>query len=85
MAKEKPVAEVIHIFDKISVAILRIAKGAKIKTGESVRFVSANDEFEQEISEIQLDHKAIPEAKSGMEVGVKVTQKVREGTKVYSV
>jgi hypothetical protein len=85
MAKEKPIAEVIHLFDKISVAILKIAKGAKIKAGDTVRFVSTKEEFEQKIGEIQLDHKAIPEAKAGMEVGVKVDQKVREGTKVYNV
>ena len=83
MAKEKPIAEVIHWFDKISVAILKVAKGAKIKTGDKVKFVSSKEEFEREIGEIQMDHKPIPEAKAGMEVGVKVDQKAKEGMEVY--
>ena len=84
MADKKAVAEVIHWFDKVSVAILRIEKGAKIKTGDMVVVGDGEKEFEQEIGEIQVDHKPVAEATAGMEVGVKFDQKTREGTKVYS-
>ena len=85
MTDEKPIAEVIHWFDKISVAILRIADGKKLKVGDKVKFVAGETEFEQEVSEIQVDLKPIPEATSGMEVGVKTIQKAREGAKVFLV
>lgn len=83
MADKKPIAEVIHWFDKVSVAILRIEKGAKIKVGDKVVVGDGDKEFEQEIVEMQLNHESIEEAKAGMEIGVKFDQKSREGTKVY--
>lgn len=83
MAAEKPIAEVIHWFDKISVAILKISKGAKLKVGDKIRVVAGKNEFEQGIPEIQVDHKPVETASAGMEVGVKFEQKAREGAKVY--
>ena len=83
MAEEKPIAEVIHFYNKISVAILKIEKGCKIKVGDTVKFKGGDTEFEQEIAEMQLFKEAIEEAKAGQEVGVKVDQNVREGYKVF--
>jgi len=85
MADEKLVAEVTHWFDKISVAILKIADGMELKPGDKIKVVAGENEFEQAVSEIQLDRAPIEKATAGMEVGVKLDQKIREGAKVYLV
>jgi len=76
------VGTVTHYYDKIGVAIIKAAKS--IKEGDKLRFGDEENGFEQVADSMQFDHKAIPEAKKGQEVGIKVEKKVREGTPVYS-
>lgn len=81
MAKEKPVGEVTHYYDKIGVAIVKFNKAVSV--GDKIKFKGANVEFEQEIESMQFDHKEIKSAKKGQEIGIKVDQKVHEGNEVY--
>lgn len=78
---DKKIGTITHFFDKISVGIIKL--DGKLKVGEKVRIQGVTTNFEQEISEIQLEHASIPEGKKGQEVGVKVNEKVREGDTVY--
>ena len=56
-----------------------------VKVGEAVHFKGATTDFVLTISSIQYDHKDIDEAKKGQEVGIKVSEKVRQGDKVCEV
>ncbi len=78
---DKPMGKVTHYYDKIGVAVIDIEDGV-LRAGDSVKFGGEN-EFSQKIESIQLDHKQIEEAKKGMSVGVKVDQKVKDGTPVH--
>ena len=78
---DKKIGTITHFFDRISVGIIKL--NGKLKVGDKVRIQGATTNFEQEISEIQLEHESIPEGKKGQEVGVKITEKVREGDDVY--
>ena len=78
---DKKIGTITHFFDRISVGIIKL--DGKLKVGDKVRIQGGTTNFEQEISEIQLEHKSIPEGKKGQEVGVKVKEKVREGDSVY--
>ena len=78
---DKKIGIITHFFDKISVGIIKL--DGKLKAGDKVKITGGTTNFEQEISEIQLEHKSIPEGKKGQEVGVKTTEKVREGDIVY--
>lgn len=78
---DKKIGTVTHFFDKISAGSIKL--DGKLKVGDKVRIQGVTTNFEQEISEIQLEHKSIPEGKKGQEVGVKVNEKVREGDGVY--
>lgn len=78
---DKKIGTVTHFFDKISVGSIKL--NGKLKVGDKVRIQGVTTNFEQGISEIQLEHKSIPEGKKGQEVGVKVNEKVREGDGVY--
>jgi len=78
---DKKIGTITHFFDKISVGIIKL--NGKLKVGDKVRIEGGTTNFEQEISEIQLEHESIPEGKKGQEVGVKVKEKVREGDGIY--
>ena len=78
---DKKVGTVVHFFDRIGVGIVKL--GGKLKVGDKVRIQGGTTNFEQEISEIQFEHKSISEGKKGQEVGVKAKEKVREGDGVY--
>ena len=83
LPKEKPIGEISHYFSNISVAIIDLA--SPIKVGDTVRFVGGETDFSQEISSMEIDHKKVEKTKAGDSVGLKVSQKVREGYKVYKV
>jgi len=79
--KKDLVGKVIHYYDKIGVAIVRLEKA--LKAEDRVKFVKGDNVFEQEVSSIQVEHAQIPQGKKGDEVGIKVEQPTKEGTLVY--
>jgi hypothetical protein len=80
MAEGDRVGEVIHYYDHIQVAVLRLARG--IRQGQLVHFHGAHTDFEQVLDSLQVEHKAVAQAAGGTEVAVKVAQKVRRGDEV---
>jgi putative protease len=80
--EEKPIGEVKHYYGGIGVAVIKFNKAVKV--GDRIRIKGATSDFEETLSSMQYEHKAIQSAKKGQEVGVKVSEKVREGDKVYS-
>jgi len=81
--KDDLIGKVIHFYDKLEVAIVRLDK--KIKVGDKLKFVKGDNIFEQEVSSMQIEHKPIHEGKKGEEVGIKVNQKISSGSLVYLV
>jgi putative protease len=77
------VGEIIHYYDKISVAVVKVL--APIKIGDRLKISGHDHEFEQEIVSMQVEHKEIKEAKKGDDVGMKVDQPVKDGDEVYKV
>ena len=75
------VGKVIHYYDKIGVAIVKLEKG--IKTGDKVKFVHGDNSFEQTVESMQLEHAQIDSGKKGDEVAIKVEQETKDGTLVY--
>ncbi len=80
---DKKIGTITHFFDKISVGIIKLDDTLKI--GDKVKFQGSSTNFEQEITEMQFDHKNIESGKKGQELGVKTSEKVREGDGVYLV
>ncbi|MCX6809531.1 MAG: hypothetical protein NTZ65_02165 [Candidatus Berkelbacteria bacterium] len=79
--KEEKIGEVTHFFDKISVAIIKFAK--PLKVGEKIKIKGATTDFEQTVDSMQLEHESIEAAEAGQELGIKTTEKTREGDEVY--
>jgi translation elongation factor EF-Tu-like GTPase len=80
MGDGEKIGEVIHFFDRISVAVLRLEK--KLKLGDEVHFLGRDSDFSQTIDSMQIEHEAVSECKAGEEVAVKVQQPVRRGDTV---
>jgi putative protease len=81
--KEKEIGTVTHYFGKISVGIIKLK--APLGLGDAIHIKGVHDDFTQEISSLQYNHKDIVSAKKGLEVGIKVIQRVHENDKVYRV
>ena len=80
---DKQIGRVTHWYDKIGVAVLDL-KGT-LKAGEKVKIKKGEEEFEETIASMQVDHKEVSSAKKGDEVAVKFSQKAKEGAGVYKV
>ena len=81
MANTK-IGKIVHYFDKIGVAVLKVEKGS-VKVGDEILIGEEEVGFVQKVTSMQLEHEQVKEAKSGNEVGLKVDGKVKTGMLVY--
>ena len=82
--KEILVGEVVHYFDHIKVAVIKLK--TPLAVGANIRIVGGQDtDFKQKVQSMEVEHKKISKAKKGQEVGMKVKEKVRDGYKVFKV
>jgi len=80
----KLVGEITHYFGKISVAIVKLSD--TLKVGDQIKIVGKEgEEFTQAVDSIQIEHQNVQEAKAGDLIGLKITQKAKEGYKVYKL
>ena len=75
------VGKVVHYYDKIGVAIVKLSKN--IKTGDKLKFVHGDNSFEQTVESMQLEHASVTDGKIGDEIAIKVDQVAKDGTLVY--
>lgn len=83
MLKEKPIGKVIHFYDKLSVAVVKLNKALKV--GSQVKIRRGDQEFTETIISMQLDHESVKSGKKGEEVAIKVSQQVKQGAELYAV
>lgn len=79
----KLIGKVTHYFGNIGVAVIDLS--GSLKSGETIRIIGGDTDFEQGVDSMEVDHKKVKEAKKGDGVGLKVSQKVHEGYKVYKI
>jgi len=83
LSAEKEVGKVTHFFDHISVAVIELSHA--LKAGETIHVKGATTDFTQKVDSMQIEHKAVPEAKKGQSIGMKVAEPVKEHDKVFVV
>ncbi|HUD05153.1 MAG TPA: hypothetical protein VMR59_04150 [Patescibacteria group bacterium] len=83
MADKDLVGKVIHYYDKIGVAVVKLDKALKV--GNKVKFVHGENEFEQVLESMQLEHAQVDAGKKGQEIAVKVDKETKTGTEVHLV
>src|SRR3989304_4787688 len=81
MATGERVGEVVHVFDKIMVAVLRLTAG--IRQGDRLHFLGRLTDFEEQITSMQVEHQPVVAGGPGREGGVQLGQPVRRGDAVY--
>jgi len=70
------IGKVMHYYPGIGVAVVKLSKPLNI--GEKIKIQGHTTEIEQKVDSIQIKHKNVPKAKKGDEIGLKVSDRVRE-------
>ena len=85
MAEERleQIGAISHYYSKIAVAVIDLT--AKIAVGDTVRIKGMTSDFRQKVESMQIEHANVQNAGAGQSIGLKVTDKVREGDLVYKV
>lgn len=81
MAEKKPIGEVTHFYDQISVAVIKL--NSALKVGDKISIVHGENKTEQTVSSMQFDHKAIKEGRKGQEIAIKTSAGVKKGAEVF--
>jgi len=79
----KPCGWVTHYYNGIGVAIIKFSK--PVRVGTKVRVLGATTDFKAKIGSMQYDHKDIPKAVKGKQIGVKLGKRVREGDEIFEI
>jgi len=80
---EKQVGTVTHWYDKLGVAVVNII--GKLSKGDAIKIKRGDNEFEDTVSSIQIDHKDVDSAKKGDNAALKLSQPTKEGATVFLV
>jgi len=79
-AKPKIIGKITHVYDNIGVGVLEL-KGT-LKVGDSIVIKRGDQEFTQTVDSLQIDHENVPKAGKGQDVGIKLTEGIKEGATV---
>lgn len=84
MSEEKKlVGKVAHYFTKISVAVIDLVD--ELKVGDLISIEGHTTNFRQTVESMEIQHKRVERAGAGDSIGLKVTDRVREGDEVYKI
>lgn len=76
------IGKVTHYYDKIGVAVVEILN-QPLKAGDKVKISGHDNEFNQTIESLQVEHKQVKEVAVGETAGMKVDKPVKEGDILY--
>lgn len=79
----KLIGKITHYFDNIGVAVIELSD--ELKEGENIRIVGGDTDFEQVVGSMEVEHDKVGKAKKGDSVGLKVSERVRDGYRVYKI
>ena len=80
---EKEIGKVTHYYDKIGVLVVKLTD--KVSVGDRIKVRRGDEEFEETIGSMQVEHENIEKAKKGDEIAIKVSSPTKEGAIVYRV
>ena len=76
----KPIGTLTHYYDKLGVGIIKLSK--TLKVGDTITVSKGEHSFTQDVDSLELDHEAVSKAGKGKEVGLKLSEKIKEGALV---
>jgi translation initiation factor IF-2 len=81
---EQEIGKITHVFDKINVAVIKIAEG-ELKTGDRLHLKGPTTDIFQTIDSMQVEHKSVETAAAGQAIGIKMDGPVRAGDLAYKI
>lgn len=81
---EEEVGKISHHFSKIGVGVIELTAG-ELKVGDTIHIKGHTTDFYQKVESMQVEHAAVPSAKKGDSIGLKVENQVREHDIVFKV
>ena len=80
---EEEIGKVSDFFARPVVAGIELSKA--LKAGDKIHIVGHTTDLEFTVTSMQIDNANVTEAKAGDSVGIKVSDRVRRGDKIYKV
>lgn len=74
-----------HYFSNISVAVLKLDPGARLRVGDTIHVRGHTSDFSQRVDSLQVNHASVPEVGPNDDFGLKVREHAREHDVVYKV
>ena len=82
--KEQEIGFISKYFGKINVGAIDLTAG-ELNTGDVIHIQGHTTDLEETITSMQIEHASVSEAKAWDSIGLKVSEKVRRGDKVFKV
>lgn len=82
--EEKEIGYVSNFYSKLSVAVVEMT-GGNLSAGDTLRFKGHTTDFKAKVVSMQIENESVTEATEGDSIGVKVSERVRKGDKVYKI
>ncbi|MEW6063133.1 MAG: translation elongation factor-like protein [Nanoarchaeota archaeon] len=79
---KKLVGKIVHFYPNISVGVVELSSG--LKSGDKIAIEGKNN-FEQTVTSMQIEHKAIKEAKAKQTIGLRLDSVAKQGDLVYKL
>lgn len=79
--EEKLIGQISGYFTKIGVAAIDLE--GPLKVGDKIHIKGHTTDLTEDVKSMQIDRKEVQEAKKGESIGIKVSDRVRPGDKVY--
>jgi len=83
VAEEEEIGQVTDYFAKISVAGIDLT--GKLRVGDTIRVRGHTTDLELVVESMQVEHDQVEEAGAGDKIGIKVSDRCRNGDRVYRV
>ncbi len=80
---EKQIGTVTHWYDKLGVAVVKLTSA--LAKGDKIKVKKGDEEFEDTVSSIQIDHADVSKAVRGDDAAIKLAQRAKEGAGVFLV
>ena len=78
---EKEIGEISNYFEHHHAAAIKLKSALKV--GDIIHIKGGENDFEQTVESMQINHKSVESAKKGDEVGILIKEKVRKGYNVF--
>jgi len=80
---ETEIGMIVDFFARPVVAAIELT--GELKVGDKIRIKGHTTDMEVLVSSMQIHNQSVPVAKAGDAIGIKVSDKVRHGDKVYKI